>query len=159
MTYTRAWRNFRRMQDSSAAIGSLIYAAAIVHAWRVLPGAAELKFELTIGFPAAFLLLTWLVPLAVTPLRRQLRRYVWISFTAGFGQTVASVLVGLAVLSGAAGFIYWQVFSAAHRGGPYPAAIFSAYAAGIGVLYAQAILAHRLEREPKVKPIIEIRDA
>jgi hypothetical protein len=155
VTHTRAWRNFRRMQDGSAAIGSLIYAAAIVHAWRVLPGAAGLKFELTIVAPAAFLLLTWLVPLGVAPLRRQLRRYVWISFTAGFGQTAGSVISGLVVLAGAAGFIYWQVFKATH-GGPYPAAIFSAYAAGIGVLYAQAILVHRLEREPQVRPMIEI---
>lgn len=156
MTYTRAWRNFRRMQDGSAAVGSLIYAAAIVHAWRVLPGAAGLKFELTIVAPAAFLLLTWLVPLGVPPLRRLLRRYVWISFTAGFGQTAGSVISGLIVLAGAAGFIYWQVFAAVH-GGRYPAAIFSAYAAGIGVLYAQAMLAHRLQREPKVRPMIEIQ--
>ena len=158
MTHTRAWRNFRRMQDGSAAIGSLIYAAAVVHAWRVLPGAARLKLDLTIVVPCVFLLLTWLTPLAIAPLRRQLRRYVWISFTAGFGQTASSVIVGLVVLAGAAGFIYWQVFSAAHRGGPYPAAIFSAYAAGIGVLYAQAILAHRLEREPRVRPMIEVKD-
>ena len=154
MTQTRAWRNFKRMQDVAVTAGFLIYAGAVVHAWRVLPGAAGLKAELTLIFPAAFLLLFWLGPLAVTPVRQLLGRYVWMSFDAGFGQSVTSVIVGVGVLATAAAFIYLQVSDVAH-GGRYPAGVFSGYGAGIGILLAQAILVRLLERRPDVRRRIE----
>ena len=154
MAQTRAWRNFKRMQDVAVTAGFLIYAGAVVHAWRVLPGAAGLKAELTLIFPAAFLLLFWLGPLAVAPVRQLLGRYVWMSFDAGFGQTVTSVIVGVGVLATAAVFIYLQVSGVAH-GGRYPAGVFSGYGAGIGILLAQAILVRLLERRPEVRRRIE----
>ena len=154
MAQTRAWRNFKRMQDVAVTAGFLIYAGAVVHAWRVLPGAAGLKAELTLIFPAAFLLLFWLGPLAVAPVRQLLGRYVWMSFDAGFGQTVTSVIVGVGVLATAAVFIYLQVGGVAH-GGRYPAGVFSGYGAGIGILLAQAILVRLLERRPDVRRRIE----
>jgi hypothetical protein len=76
------------------------------------------------------------------------------SFLAGFGQTATSILWGVALLGGAAALIYWQVGIAAD-GGRYPAGVFSGYAAGIGILAAQAALVRVLERHPDVKPRIE----
>ena len=154
MTQTRAWRNFKRMQDVSAAAGLLIYAGAVVHAWRVLPGPPQLKFELTLLFPAGFLLLFALGPLLVAPVGRLLGRYVWMSFDAGFGQSPLSVIVGVGVLAAAAAFIYLQVSGVAH-GGRYPAGVFSGYGAGIGILLAQAAVTRRLERQPQVRARIE----
>jgi hypothetical protein len=113
-SYTRAWRNFKRMQDFTVTVASLIYAAAAVHA------------------------------------------YVWMSFQAGFGQTPASIITGVAVLMGAALFIYWQIASVAETG-TYRANVFSAYAAGIGILAAQAVLVRALERQPEVRAVIEER--
>jgi hypothetical protein len=142
------------MQDVAVTAGLLIYAAAVVHAWRVLPGGSHLKFELTLLFPAAFLLLFWLGPLAVSPVRQLLGRYVMLSFEAGFGQSATSVIVGVGVLVTAAAFIYLQVSGVAH-GGRYPAGVFSGYGAGIGILLAQAILVRLLERRPDVRRRIE----
>jgi hypothetical protein len=156
VTYSRAWRNFKRMQDVAAAAGLLIYAGAVVHAWRVLPGAPLLKAELTLLFPAGFLLLFWLGPLAVAPVRRMLGRYVWMSFEAGFGQSASSVVVGVGVLTAAAVFIYLQVAGVAH-GGRYPAGVFSGYGAGIGILLAQVVMVRLLERRPDVRQHIEER--
>jgi hypothetical protein len=78
------------------------------------------------------------------------------SFNAGFGQTVGSIMGGLALLLGAALFMYWQI-TGASNGGRYPAGVFSGYAAGIGILAAQALLVRVLEHHPEVKPIIEER--
>jgi hypothetical protein len=153
---TRAWRNFKRMQDVAVTAGMLIYAGAVIHAWRVLPGVPQLKFELTLLFPAAFLVLFWLGPLVVPPVRQLLGRYVWMSFDAGFGQTPMSVIVGVGVLATAAAFIYLQVSGVAH-GGRYPAGVFSGYGAGIGILLAQAIVVRLLERQPDVRRKIEER--
>jgi len=44
------------------------------------------------------------------------------------------------------------------HGGRYPSGVFSGYGAGIGVLYAQALLSIALEREPKIQEIIEAAD-
>ncbi len=154
MTQTRAWKNFKRMQDVAVAAGLLIYAGAVVHAWRVLPGTARLKAQLTLLFPAAFLLLFWLGPLIVPPVRRWLGRYVLMSFDAGFGQSAGSVIVGVGVLATAAAFIYLQVAGVAH-GGRYPAGVFSGYGAGIGILLAQAFVVRRLEKQPEVRERIE----
>jgi len=142
------------MQDVAAAAGLLIYAAAVVHAWRVLPWPRPLKVELTLLFPAAFLLLFWLGPLAVGPVRRMLGRYVLMSFDAGFGQSPVSVITGVGVLGFCAAFIYLQVSGVAH-GGRNPAGVFSGYGAGIGILLAQAIIARLIEKRPDVRQRIE----
>ena len=152
--HTPAWRNFKRMQDSACVVACLIYAGAVLHAWRVLPGPAQQKLVFTLAAPLIFLSLTVLLPMAIGGLRRLLRRYVWMSFMAGFGQTPASILSGLGLLGFAAGFIYLQVAGVA-RGGRYPAGVFSAYAAGIGILFVQAVLVRSLERDPEVRPRIE----
>jgi hypothetical protein len=154
MAYTRAWRAFRRTEDSACLFASLIYLGAALHAWWVLPGDDRLKALVMIVAPGAFLLLCFVAPLAMPPWRRLLTRFVWLSFTSGFGQTPASVLSGLGVLVFAAGFIYLQIRGVAH-GGRYPAGVFSGYAAGIGALYAQAALVRVLERDPDVRTRIE----
>jgi len=155
--HTRAWRNFKRMQDSSVAIAGLIYAGAVLNAFDQLPGGRELVAQRTLIWPSIFLGLSLGVPLVLGPLRRGLARYVWMSFQAGFGQTAVSVLTGLGLLSGAALFMYWQTAGAA-QGGRYPAGVFSGYAAGIGILLAQAALVRVLERHPEVKREIEAPD-
>jgi uncharacterized membrane protein YesL len=152
--HTRAWRNFRRMQLSGCLFAALIYMLAVLHAWEALPGAPRMKAYFFLLFPAVFFLFTFVVPLSAGPIRRMLKRYVWMSFAAGFGQNVVSVVGGLGVLALTAGFIFLQI--AGHEdGGRYPAGIFSAYAAGVGVLFAQAVLTRWLEREPEVRALIE----
>jgi hypothetical protein len=155
MDHTASWRNFRRMQLSTFAAASLIYAGAVIYAWRTLPGAEDLKLQRTIFFPLSFLLLSWLLPLLIPRLRRSLSKYVWMSYLAGFGQSVISVLTGIGVLLAAAGFIYWQVADVAH-GGRYPAGVFSGYAAGIGILIAQILLVRRMESDPDIRRLIEV---
>jgi len=155
MVHTASWRNFRRMQMSTFAAASLIYAGAVIYAWRTLPGEEDLKLQRTIFLPTSFLLLSWLLPLLIPTVRRGLSRYVWLSYLSGFGQSVISVLTGIGVLLAMAGFIYWQVADVAH-GGRYPAGVFSGYAAGIGILVAQILLVRRMERDPAVRPLIEV---
>jgi len=154
MDYNPSWRNFRRMQLSTLAAAVLIYAGALLYAWRTLPGGDEMKLWRTVLFPAAFLLLSWSVPIVVGPARRWLSRYVWMSYVAGFGQNVISVLTGIGLVAAAAAFIYWQVAATRH-GGRYPAGVFSGYAAGIGILAAQIAMLRRLERDPAVRRQIE----
>ena len=149
-----AWRNFKRMQASACLFASLIYIAACLHAWRVLPGSIGLKAAVTVAFPAIYFAAAFVLPLVIPALRRRLKRYVWMSFAAGFGQTPVSVLTGLGLLAVAAVFIYLQVAGVA-TGGRYPAGVFSGYGAGIGILFAQALLVLVLEREPKIREIIE----
>jgi hypothetical protein len=154
MAFTRAWRDFKRMQDVAVAASALIYAGAVVNAFAVLPGGPRLAVQFTLLWPAGFMFLSMAVPLLVGPTRRLLARYVWLSFQAGFGQTAVSVMSGVGLLAGAALFIYWQVSVATHGGG-YPAGVFSGYAAGIGILVAQAILVRMLEKTPEVRKVIE----
>ena len=154
MVHVTAWRNFKRMQASACMFASLIYFAAVLHAWRVLPGSAGLKLLVTLGFPTMYLVAAFLLPLYIRPVRRLLKRYVWMSFAAGFGQTPFSVISGLGLLAFAAMFIFWQIHDYA-GGGRYPAGVFSGYGAGIGILFAQATLVLALEQEPKIREIIE----
>ena len=155
MVHAPAWRTFRRMQGVGCAFASLIYAGAVVHAWRVLPGPNNLKVAVTLAFPFLYFLASLILPLAIPPARRVLKSYVWMSFAAGFGQSVWSVASGLGLLAFAAGFIYLQIAGVA-SGGRYPAGVFSAYAAGMGILFAQALLVRALEREPQIREIIEV---
>lgn len=155
MPHTPAWRNFKRTQDLTVATAALIYAGAVANAFDRLPGGSELITQRTLIFPALFLSLSFTLPLLVGPVRRPLARYVWMSFQAGFGQNVRSILAGVLLLGGAAGLIYWQISNAAN-GGRYPAGVFSGYAAGIGILAAQAALVRVLEKHPDVKKQIEI---
>src|SRR6202020_464074 len=138
MDVSPAWRMFRRMQYSAFAAGALIYAAAAAHAWRVLPGAPAFKLHWMLLYPSLYFLGTLLIPLAAPPLRRMLQAHIWISFRTGFGQSVISVLAVVLVLATAAGFIYADTATAAHNG-RFPESAFSAYAAGVGVLLAQAL--------------------
>ena len=157
MTFIRAWRDFRRMQDVAVGAAALIYAGAVVNAFQVLPGGADLIAQRTLIWPGMFLFVSLAVPLVVPALKRLLARYVWLSFQAGFGQTPLSVLTGVGLLAAAALFIYWQVWAVGH-GGRYPAGVFSGYAAGIGILAAQAILVRALETVPEVRKQIEERE-
>jgi len=150
----RSWKTFRRMQDSLAAAAALIYAAAVVHAWRVLPGAGALKVQRTLLFPGLSLAFAFVAVLAVPILRAAISRHLLISYRTGFGQSVLSVLVGVGVIVVAAGFIFWQVAAVAH-GGRYPAGVFSGYGAGIGLLIAQTVIVRRLERDPALEREIE----
>ena len=154
MAYTPAWRNFKRTQDLTVATAALIYAGAVLHAFDRLPGDVMLIVQRTLVWPGLFLSLSLGLPLAVGIVRRPLTRYVWMSFRAGFGQTVGSILGGVALLGGAAAFMYWQI-STASQGGRYPAGVFSGYAAGIGILAAQAALVRVLEKHPEVRKEIE----
>lgn len=154
MVHTRAWRNFKRMQDITAVAAGLLYVSAAIQAVDTLPHDAEDLTAWVLLWPAGFLLLTMVLPLSIPPLRRALARYVWMSFRAGFGQTAASVLVGAGMLAGAGAFIHWELEAAA-GGARLRANVFSAFAAGIGVLAAQAALVRTLERLPEVRRLIE----
>ena len=154
MSDTRAWRNFKRMQDVTVASACLIYAAGAVNALGRLPGGPGAEVRWILLWPAAYLGFSLALPLLVPPLRRWLARYVWMSFQAGFGQTPGSVVLGTSVLLGAGLFIWFEV-NRAVRAGQLGANVFSAYAAGIGILAAQAILVRMLERTPEVRARIE----
>jgi hypothetical protein len=157
MTHTRAWRQFKRIQDTTVLVASLIYAGGALNAFDRLPVSLSIIVQLTLIWPAGFLFLSLVVPLVVKSFTRVLARYVWLSFQAGFGQTVMSVVVGVGLLGGAAALMYWQVAAAA-AGGRLPTGVFSAYAAGIGILAAQAVLVRVLERDPQVRKVIETED-
>jgi hypothetical protein len=150
MAFIPAWRNFKRMQDLTVAAASLIYAAAVVHSLGRLPGGQGMVLRWTLLWPAAYLGFALAIPLLVAPLKRWLAKYVWMSFQAGFGQTPGSVVAGVGLLLGAGLFIYWQVGHAA-RVGQVGANVFAAYAAGIGVLAAQAVLVRTLEQAPDLR--------
>ena len=152
--HTRAWRDFKRMQAAAPLFATLLYAAAVVHAWGVIPAGDAAKRAFLLLFPAVYGMAVLVVTLQMQVVRRWLKRYVWLSFASGFGQSPVSVLTGLGVLALAAGLIYRRIGIAA-GGGPLPAGPFSALGAGIGVLLAQFLLVTALEREPKIREIIE----
>jgi hypothetical protein len=145
------------MQASALAFAVLVYAGALARAWTTVPAPNKLRWAMLVIFPALYALGVLLLALLAPPLRRRLKRYVWLSFVAGFGQNAASVLSGLAVLAAVAAFVYFQIDAGA-KGGRYPAGAFSALGAGIGVLAAQLVLTFALEREPKVREVIETED-
>ncbi|MGI9170084.1 MAG: hypothetical protein ACR2FH_07920 [Caulobacteraceae bacterium] len=149
-----SWKTFRRMQDSLAAAAALIYAGAVLHAWRVLPSAGALRLQRTLIFPGLFLALSFAAALWIPPIRAAVSRHLWVSYRTGFGQSVISVLVGVGVVAAVAGFIFWQIHAALH-GGRYPGGAFSGYAAGVGLLSAQALLVRRLEKDPAFRSEIE----
>lgn len=154
MAFTKAWRDFRRMQDVAVAASCLIYSGAVVHAFNVLPGGPPVIARHALLWPGGALLASFALPLLILPVRRLLARYVWMSFLSGFGQTAVSVLTGVGLLIAAASFIYWQVAAVA-GGGRYPTAVFGGYAAGIGILAAQSVLVRWLERDPEARKRIE----
>ena len=154
MAFTPAWRNFKRMQDLTVAAASLIYAAAAIDALGRLPGGPAMTLQWTLLWPAAYLGFSLAIPLLVSPIKRWLAKYVWMSFKAGFGQSPGSVVVGMALLLGAGLFI-WEEVGRAARAGQVGANVFSAYAAGIGILAAQAILVRSLEDVPDIRATIE----
>jgi hypothetical protein len=154
MAFIPAWRNFKRMQDLTVAAASLIYAAAVIDALGRLPGGPAMVLRWSLLWPAAYLGFSLGIPLLAPPIKRWLAKYVWMSFQAGFGQTPASVVVGVALLLGAGLFIHEEVGRAA-RAGQVGVNVFSAYAAGIGILAAQAILVRALEQVPAIRAKIE----
>jgi hypothetical protein len=149
-----AWRLFRRMQYSAFLAAALIYAAAATYAWGVLPWTPAFKVQWMLLYPGVYFLATLVLPLAIPPLRRMLKTHIWISFRTGFGQSVVSVLAVVLVLATAAGFIYFDTAHAA-TSGRFPESAFSAYAAGLGVLLAQALLVRHIERDPTLRLRIE----
>jgi hypothetical protein len=157
MAFIPAWRNFKRMQDLTVAAASLIYAAAVLNSLGRLPGGETMVVRWTLLWPAAYLGFSLGIPLIVPPLRRWLAKYVWMSFQAGFGQSAGSVVTGMGLLLGAGLFIWRQVGQAAESG-RVGANVFAAYAAGIGILAAQAILVRALEQAPDVRERIVARD-
>ena len=154
MAFTPAWRNFKRMQDLTVTAAGLIYAAAVLDALNRLPGGPAMILRWSLLVPAAYLGFSMSLPLLIPTVKRWLAKYVWMSFQAGFGQTPASVVVGVALLLGFGLFIHSEVGSAA-KAGQVGVNVFSAYAAGIGILAAQAILVRFLEATPAVRAVIE----
>src|SRR4051812_7036888 len=98
MAHTRAWRNFKRMQDSPVGVAALTYAGGVVHAFEALPGGMGLLAQRRLLWPFTFFIRSLALPLLVGGMRRPLGRYVWLSFKAGFGQTPTSVLTGVGLL-------------------------------------------------------------
>lgn len=148
---------FRGMQDTVLASAGLIYSAAVVRAWAVLPGPDSLKLQRTALFPGLFLALSLAGALGAPIVRKALTRHLWISYRTGFGQSVISVLGGVGVLVALAGLIFLQIHQAAH-GGRYPGGAFSGYGAGIGLLLAQCVLVRRIEADPVLRARINGRE-
>lgn len=152
-----SWRLFRRMQYSVLAVGVLVYAAAAIDAWGVVPGQALFKWRLTTLFPGVYLVVTLGAVLWIPPLRRAIRRHIWVSYQTGFGQSPISVIVGMGLLVAVAGLMVWEAHGLA-RGGPSPGGAFSGYGAGLGLLVAQAALSRSIESDPKLRAQIETSD-
>ena len=142
------------MQLTLVAVAALTYLLAALEAWAVPNVGEPLKLLRTTVFPGAFLVFSVAAMLLIPALSRMLTQHLWTSYRTGFGQSVISVLVGVGVLIILSGFIFWQINDVAH-GGKYPAGAFSGYAAGIGLLIAQAVLIRRIEADPTLRRQIE----
>jgi hypothetical protein len=154
MAMATSWRLFRRMQHTLLAVAALTYLGAALEAWRVPNAGETLKLARTAVFPGMFLVVSVTLVLWVPSLRHALLRHLWTSYRTGFGQSVISVLAGVGVLIGLAGFIFWQIHQATH-GGRYPGGAFSGFGAGIGLLIAQIILLRSIETDPELRRRIE----
>ena len=80
--------------------------------------------------------------------------HLWTSYRFGYGQSVISVLAGVGLVLLLAGVVFWRIAGAAH-GGRDPAGALAAFAAGLGLLIAQAVLLRRIEADPKLGRLIE----
>ncbi len=149
-----SWRIFRRMQSTAIAVAGLVYLAAAIEACRLTEPSSSVKLLRIAVSPALCLIVTCVTALAVPPLRGMVLRHLWLSYRTGFGQSVTSVLVGVGVLIGLAGLIFWQTHEAS-EGGPFPGGAFAGYAAGIGWLVAQRLLLRRMESDPSLRGRIE----
>jgi hypothetical protein len=154
MAFSLAWRNFRRMQDLTLLFASLAFVADALLAWPLVPGSVQLKLMVMLAFPALYLLGVLGFGLGLRPLRQLLVRFVWMSFKAGFGQSVLSVLLSVAVLLAVTAYTYW-VSAGSANGGQYPAGVFSGFGAGIGILIVQTVITHRLQQDPQVRAEVE----
>jgi len=155
MAYARSWRLFRRMQLTLVAVAGLIYAVAAIEAWRRVPGTGEaLKLLRTAIFPGAFLIVSGGLILFVPALSRLMTAHLWTSYRFGYGQSVISVLAGVGLVLLLAGVVFWRIAGAAH-GGRDPAGALAAFASGLGLLIAQAVLLRRIEADPKLGRLIE----
>jgi hypothetical protein len=143
------------MQDTAVAVASLVYGAAALEAWIGTTGGTGLKLRWLAIYPVAFLAFVLVMVLLVPFARAALRRHLWISYRTGFGQSVISVLGGLGLLVILAVITFWPLFGGA-RGRFGPGAGFFAYAGGIGLLLAQAILVRRIEADPVLRGRIEV---
>ena len=156
MAFSLAWRNFRRMQDLTLVFASLAFVADALLAWPILTGTVGLKLAVILAFPALYLVGVTALGLWLKPLRKFLVRFVWMSFKAGFGQSVISVLLSVGVLLAVTAYTYW-VSAGAADGGQYPAGVFSGFGAGIGILIVQTVITHRLQADPEVRAEVEER--
>ncbi|HEY1880719.1 MAG TPA: hypothetical protein VGG68_12380 [Caulobacteraceae bacterium] len=154
MAHVLSWRLFKRMQHTLVAVAALSYLLAALEGWTVPSVGEPLKLLRTTIFPAGFLVVSVAAVLGVPAFSQLLTKHLWTSYRTGFGQSVISVLVGVGVLIGLSGFIFWQIHGVSH-GGRYPAGAFSGYAAGIGLLIAQAVLLRRIEADPELRRHIE----
>ena len=135
------WDMFCGMQDMLAVSGGLIYALCAMDGWVFLPGAPGLKLQIVLWLPGAVFAICLAASCLIPFLRAAVRRHLLTSYRAGYGQTVISVLSGIAAPLAVAGLVVWQI----HGGGRNPAPLFAAFAAGVGVLVAQAILTRGLQ--------------
>ena len=157
MPLRRDWRTFRRMQDTAAAAAALVYGAAAIEAWRILPLAPGVKLGRLAILPGLLMGLTLVAALLTPLLRGALLRHLWISYRTGFGQSVISVLAGVGVLIVLAALAFWPLARGASHGAvAHGGGAFSAYGAGVGLLLAQAVLTRRIEADPILRRQIEL---
>lgn len=154
MAKSLAWRNFRRMQDLTLAFASLAYLADAILAWPLLPGGRALKLSIIVFFPIGYLIAVAALTMFVKRLRQVMTRFVWMSFKAGFGQSPISVLASMGVLTLITAYTYASSANAAESG-RIPAGVFSGFGAGIGILIVQAVLTHRIQRDPDVQAEVD----
>lgn len=154
MTQSPDWRNFRRMQDLTLGFASAAYVADAILAWPIIPAATGFKLAIMLFFPLVYLIGVTALTLTIKPLRELMTRFVWMSFKAGFGQTVFSVLASIGMLTVITAYTYFASLGSAD-GGPYPAGAFSGFGAGIGILIVQTVLTHRMQHDPEFEAEVE----